>query len=145
MTRRGVAILAALALAGCVEGPAPLPQPDGGPDCRVTEVFDGDTLGLSCNGEPAELVRLRGVDAPEIEKANCAVERANGERARSVLQGLVAGGSVTGVRYGGRHFDGRRLVDLEIGGEDVGQAMIASGQARPMVGDVYPQWCRPGP
>ncbi len=143
--RGGAAILAALALAGCVEGPAPLPQPAPASDCRVTDVFDGDTFGLSCNGQPAELVRLYGVDAPEIDKANCPVERANGMRARTVLERLVAGAPVTGVRTRGQHIDGRQLVELEIGGKDAGQAMLDSGLARPLVGERYPEWCRPGP
>lgn len=139
--RRGLAVVATLVLAGCVDDADPAPQSGSVPDCRVTDLLDGDTLALSCDGRPAELVRLRGIDAPETEKANCPIEREQGERARLALERLVAGGSVTGVRYGGQHLDGRRMVDLEIGGQDVGRAMIASGLAKPLVGVAYPDWC----
>ena len=139
--RPRLSIVAALALAGCVD--TPLPPSDGAPECRVTEVVDGDTFGLSCGGKPAELARLRGVDAPEIARANCPDERAKGQRARQGLERLVAEASVTDVRFAGRHDDGRRLVDLEIGGRDVGQTLIAEGLARPLVGEAYSWWCGP--
>jgi endonuclease YncB( thermonuclease family) len=141
--RSGLSIVAALALAGCVDTAAPLPQSDGAPECRVTEVVDGDTFRLSCGGKPAELSRLRGVDAPEIARANCPVERAKAQSARQGLERLVAEAPVTNVRFAGRHGDGRRLVDLEIGGRDVGQTLIAEGLARPLVGEAYPWWCGP--
>lgn len=139
--RRGLAVLATLVVAGCVDDAGPAAQSGSAPDCRVTDLVDGDTLALSCNGRPEELVRLRGIDAPETEKANCPAEREQGERALQALERLVAGASVTGIRYGGQHLDGRRLVDLEIGGQDVGRAMLASGMAKPLVGVAYPDWC----
>ena len=139
--RRGLATIAALALAGCVDDAGPLPPSGPSAACQVTEVVDGDTLELSCNGQPAELVRLAGIDAPETEKANCPAERDQGERARLALERLVAGAPVTGVRTAGRHLDGRRLVALEIGGQDAGRAMIASRLAKPLVDLAYPDWC----
>ncbi len=137
--RAAVSLAAALAVAGCVEPPAP--QPVAEPECRVTEVVDGDTLALSCKGRPAVMARLIGVDAPEIATAKCPGEYARGVEARQRLQALVDAGPVTAVRYGGTVSDGRRQVSLEVAGQDLGRGMLASGLAKPFDGKDYRDWC----
>lgn len=141
--RRVAIALILLAMAGCVEGPEVTAPASAKvePDCKVGAIVDGDTFGLSCQGKPELLVRLRGVDAPEIDEANCPAERERGLVARDRLQNLIAAAPITAVRYGERHFDGRRLVDLEVGGTDLGRAMVAAGAARRFAGEVYPDWC----
>ena len=130
----------AVALAGCVgeEEKSSTPVQT---ECAVTRVYDGDTLGLLCGGGPAELVRLAGLDAPEIARANCADERAKGVKARAALERLVASGPVTDRRIMGRHPDGRRLVELDIGGRDLGRAMVETGLALPTPNAEYRDWC----
>lgn len=141
MIGRAVAGLAALALAGCVNAPASAPTVDPKAECQVTQVVDGDTLSLSCGGKPATLVRLSGIDAPEIEQANCPAERQKGEVAKRKLEALASSGQITGLSFGERLGDGRRLTRLEIAGQDAGTAMMEAGFARPFDGTSYTDWC----
>ncbi|MBN8631861.1 MAG: thermonuclease family protein [Rhodobacterales bacterium] len=139
MRRVAISLAAALAVAACVEAPAPQAAAD--PECRVTEVLDGDTFAMSCKGGPAENMRLIGIDAPEVAGALCPAERGKGQEGRRRLQALVAAGPVTAVQYGSTTSDGRRQVRLEVDGQDVSQAMLASGLAKPFNGKDYPDWC----
>ncbi|MGL4238041.1 thermonuclease family protein [Tabrizicola sp.] len=138
----GLAALAVGSVAACVE---PVGSGDGdagaAPRCQVTGIVDGDTFDLSCDGGPAVSSRLMGIDAPEVDRAECPEERAEGLKSRRYLERLVAGGPVTSVRRGGQHPDGRTLVTVEIGGQDVAQAMLAGGVARPLSGEAYVDWC----
>lgn len=126
-----------LFLAACVDGRAPAPVAQG---CMVTHVTDGDTLRLSCAGQPHR-VRLLGIDTPEIFHPRCAAELAMGEAARTRMTALVASGPVTSVRFQGRDRYGRDLARVSIGGQDVSALMLGSGLASPYDGHRHPDWC----
>ena len=89
---------------------------------RVTAVTDGDTLWVAPEdgGAPRKL-RLEGMDAPEI----C---QSGGVLARDVLRRLVAHKR---VRVSVRAHDdyGRGLARIHLGDQDIGAAMVRSGQA----------------
>jgi micrococcal nuclease len=108
--------------------------------CAVTRVVDGDTLQMTCGGVQHR-VRLLGFDTPEVSHAACSAERAAGERSTRILQGLVAGGPVTSVRFKGQDRYGRDLADVAIGGRDLAEAMLRSGGALPYSGRRRPDWC----
>lgn len=85
------------------------------------------------------LVRLDGVDAPELRGADCPAERRRAEAARDALTPLIAAPiTLTQVRLG--KFAGRvvaRLVTLD--GRDVSEDLLAAGLAVPY-GDEA-RWC----
>jgi micrococcal nuclease len=94
----------------------------------VTHVVDGDTLWLRpdpgqggvSNSKPRAF-RLRGIDAPEI----C---QPWGPQAKAALESRVLHRQVT---LRGHASDGyaRRLVTLELNGEDIGAWMVGQGHA----------------
>lgn len=115
---------------------------------RVVRVVDGDSLIVQARiwvGQQVETgVRLLGVDAPEL-RGRCRAERDLAERSRAFVEQGV----------GGRHI---RLRDVQLGkfagrvvarvdawdGEDLGQALVAAGLARPYDGGPRKPWCAPG-
>jgi endonuclease YncB( thermonuclease family) len=113
---------------------------------RVLGVLDGDTLLVRARiwlGQEVEtLVRVAGVDAPEMRSA-CAAERALAERARDFVVRLVGEREVQlrDVRYDKY---GRRVVArVEAGGTDVAAALVAAGLGRPYAGKSRGAWCDP--
>lgn len=125
-----------LFLMACVEN-TPAPQTS---DCTVTRVVDGDTLHLT-RGAVRHKVRLLGYDTPEITHPRCPAERVAGEKATDLMRAMVASGPVTHVRFAGHDRYGRDLADVEIAGQDVAAAMLASSLARPYQGHRHPDWC----
>ena len=115
-----------LALAGCatVEGESR--------SGTVIRVVDGDTLKVRVDGR-VETVRLLGIDTPESKRPGAPVE-CGSRKAASALARLVARRAV--VLAGDSSQDevdrfGRVLAYVELGGDDVGEAMVASGWAKP--------------
>jgi endonuclease YncB( thermonuclease family) len=88
---------------------------------RVVAITDGDTIKVLRNGH-AEIVRLRGIDAPEKTQAY-------GERAKRYLSGLVFGRTVT-VQAVQRDRHGRTLAGVLLpDGRDVNQELVRAGYA----------------
>jgi micrococcal nuclease len=105
----------------------------------VTGNYDGDTLRVLIDGR-RETVRLINVDTPEI-KGKCRAEIDLAYRARD-FAGWFTEGPVTLIT-GNRSRDkyGRLLAFVRNArGEDLGEAMIAAGLARPWRGKREP-WC----
>jgi hypothetical protein len=104
----------------------------GGTNC----VVDGDTFYLD-----GAKVRIAGIDAPETHDYRCASELELGERAARQLQALLNSGAVTmtGIDRD-RDKYGRLLRNVAVNGRDVGDALVASGVARPYAGSRRP-WC----
>lgn len=105
---------------------------------RVRYVTDGDTFRLTSG----ERIRIANIDAPEIHarQAKCRLEVERGEaasrRARSLLDGKV----VTFERVG-RSYN-RTVARVRVDGRDLGEALIATGAARPWLRHrPKPDWC----
>ena len=146
VSRWALAFLALLwagqaALAESLSGPLP---------ARVVEVIDGDTLGVRVriwlDQDVATRVRLDGIDAPEL-RGHCEQERALARRAADFVAGKVMsevdGGAVVRlheVRYGKY---ARRVVARVVteDGEDLAQALLDAGLARPYDGGRRASWC----
>lgn len=119
---------------------------------RVTDVVDGDTLGVRVaiwlDQEVVTRVRLDGIDTPEIH-STCADEKRMAQDARQKLAALVAPATegkgdatirlydVEYDKYGGRVRARVMLAD----GTDLSQAMIKTGHARPYHGGKRQAWC----
>ena len=105
---------------------------------RQNCVVDGDTIRY--NGE---VIRIEGIDAPEVRNFECERERALGRQATKRLLELVNAGPFEVVRRGGRDVDryGRKLRILERDARSLGDVLIAEGLARRWDG-AHRSWCR---
>lgn len=91
-------------------------------DARVERVTDGDSLWVKpLKGGKAHVLRLQGVDAPEL----C---QPHGLKARDILRGRLTG-QVVRVQAKSRDTYGRRLARVEHQGDDVGGWMVQQGHA----------------
>ncbi|HEY8578932.1 MAG TPA: thermonuclease family protein [Beijerinckiaceae bacterium] len=115
---------------------------------RVLRVIDGDTfearLAVWLGHEVTTLVRLRGVDAPELNGRTLAERRAAAE-ARATLAELLAAGEARLVdvapdKYNGRVVATALAPDGRGGLHDVAEALIAGGYARPYAGGRREPW-----
>lgn len=107
-----------------VEGPV---------EAELISVVDGDTLLVNARPWPqhtiAVLVRIRGIDAPEM-KSKCETARRAAERAKDALSHLAIG-RIRLTNISGDKYFGRIVADVTAEGDtDVGAAMIGSGLAR---------------
>ena len=111
----------------------------------VLRVFDGDTFEARVRLWPGldvtTKVRLRGVDAPELN-ARCFEEREKAEAARDALKRILAEGQsglaqVTLDKYGGRVVAAASTVATP----DVSSALIAAGVGLPYGGGRRQGWC----
>lgn len=161
----GVAGLAALLAAepppeGAGETAAPVPAAAtsrraglAGPfEAQALRVIDGDTfearVRVWIGQEIQVLVRLRGVDAPELT-ARCAQEGRRAIAARDYLAMVLGTGAlrlrdIALDKYGGRIVAAASVTDEAAGAEDVAALLLASGHARPYGGARRASWCAHG-
>ena len=118
--------------------PGPVPA-------QVLEVLDGDTLRVRARiwlgQEVAVLIRLAGIDAPELKGA-CDAESNLAKEARNVLEAMIGDEAVTlrQIKYG--KYAGRVLADVvNAAGEELGEALMAAGFARAYSGGLRLSWC----
>ena len=101
-----------------------------GPNC----VVDGGTFRVASG-----TVTVAGLDAPRIQGARCADERAQGIDAAVRLADLLNSGNVT-VSAPFRDPYGRAVRKVRVDGEDVGGTLIDAGVAREYDGTTR-GWC----
>jgi endonuclease YncB( thermonuclease family) len=116
----------------------------------VLKVLDGDTFEARVRvwfgQEITTLVRLRGIDAPEL-KARCGEELRGAEAARDALAGILGQGrvnlrDVALDKYGGRVVASIFVDQPEgVAPLDVARAMLAARMARPYSGGRRDNWC----
>ena len=115
---------------------------------EVLKVLDGDTfearVRIWFGQEITTLVRIRGIDAPEL-KARCGDELRGALASRDALAELLASGrpqlhNIVLDKYGGRVVASIR-VEGTSEASDVAATMIASGWARPYNGGKRDAWC----
>lgn len=99
-----------------------------GPNC----VLDGGTIYVA-----GEKVAIAGIEAPQIDSAACPKERDRGIDAAVRLLNLLNRGHVT-VSRPFREL-GREVRKVDVGGRDVGEAMIGYGAAREV--GTGQSWC----
>ncbi len=105
----------------------------------ILRIVDGDTILVQARPWPQQtvevLVRIRGIDAPEI-RARCAVIRAAAGAAKAHLaQLLPASGTVFLTNVSGDKYFGRVVADVSLAdGSNPAQEMVAAGLALPYDG-----------
>lgn len=97
---------------------------------------DGDSLRLG-----SERLRLLGVDAPELFSPRCPAEYQAAVAARDFVAALLSSGGPIEVERHGLDKYRRTLVVVRVGGRDLGDALIASGHARPYQRGRRLPWC----
>ena len=134
-----VALLLPAPAAGGRDRHASIPGPV---EAELISVIDGDTLLVEARPWPQHsvtvLVRLRGIDAPEL-RAKCQTARQAAIRARTALAALVEGG-VRLTNIAGDKYFGRVVADVS-GPDDANYAgqLLALGLVRPYDGGRRPQ------
>lgn len=109
--------------------------------CRVSHVYDGDTIAMACKRDGEVTARLAGLDTAETYAPRCDAERAHGALATDRLRHLVASGAVTMARLGEDKY-GRPLIRLMVDGRDVAEKMIREGLAVAYDGGARVDWCK---
>ena len=110
---------------------ATLREPVAGPvDAELISVIDGDTILVEAKPWPQHkvtvLVRIRGIDAPEL-KAKCESTRRAAARAKERLAELTHG-RIRLTNISGDKYFGRVVADVSVDeGGDVGSALLARG------------------
>lgn len=118
-------------------------QVDGPITADVLRVLDGDTVEVRAYPWPQQsvdvLVRLRGIDAPEIH-AKCEAERRRATLAKDRLTAFVAGQRhVFLTDIGGDKYFGRVLANLGLAdGDDAASRLILENLVRPYDGGKKP-------
>jgi micrococcal nuclease len=87
----------------------------------ITRVVDGDSVWLRTASRERVKSRIVGIDAPEV----C---QAHGAESTMALAALLDSGPVA-VEWLGQDIYRRALVRLWVDGTDIGQTMVANGQA----------------
>ncbi len=130
--------------------PLPGPYP-----AMVTHIIDGDTfeakMRIWFGLEKVTLVRVRGIDAPELH-ARCAAEARGARAARSTLRDFIGGRRVmlreVGVdKYGGRIDASVWVYDPtapQAPPENLDGLMLAAGLVRVYHGGRRHGWCTKG-
>lgn len=108
--------------------------------CRVSYVYDGDTVAMVCGAGGRQTARVMGLDTPETVRSRCPEELAAGKRATVRLRALIAGGQ-TRIRRNGTDKYGRALIRLWVDGRDVADTMVNEGLAVRYGGGRRPDWC----
>jgi endonuclease YncB( thermonuclease family) len=125
-----IGLVFALLLSGCVVEERTVTT------SRIYAV-DGDTIRIG-----AETYRLIGYDTPETYRAECAAEKALGDRATNRLRDLLyAANEATLLVQAERDRYGRGLAILKIAEQDVGPQLVSEGLARPYDGGTRRGWC----
>ena len=113
---------------------------------RVKKVIDGDTVKVEARLWPGIIaqsnVRVRGVDTPEIRRAQCGeYERRRGRAARDFVRSVIGTNvwliNVDKGKYAGRVVASVWLAD----GRDLAKLLIATGHGRPYRGGRRSKWC----
>lgn len=112
-----------------------------GPGCRVSYVYDGDTVALDCGTGRELTARLVGLDTPETKEPGCDAELALGKRATLRLRALVDQGPVRLSRVGVDKYR-RPLMRMWIGPSEVAEVMVQEGLAVAYRGGARIDWCQ---
>jgi micrococcal nuclease len=117
---------------------------------QVLHVIDGDTFAARITvwlgQDIVTLVRLRGVDAPEMH-GRCRQERARAHEAKRVLAEFLASGTLYLRDIGQGKYAGRTIAEVHVVAADgkfageAGAMLLAGGYARPYRGGHRNSWC----
>ncbi|MGB0748620.1 MAG: thermonuclease family protein [Magnetospiraceae bacterium] len=112
---------------------------------EVIKVIDGDSIRVDAMPWPGfrvtTIVRLRGVDTPEL-RGKCSAEKRMAQKARDFVQRQVASGPVVLTDIDQGKYAGRVVARVQTAdGADIGAALLKAGLAREYKGKARRSWC----
>ncbi len=115
-------------------------------EAYVEKVIDGDTLRVRAkiwiDQEIRVLVRVKGVDTPELRRPRCHKERELARKAKSLTFATVANRRVRLSNIHRGKYAGRVVADVTTeDGVNLAHKLLASGQAKPYRRRRYQGWC----
>jgi endonuclease YncB( thermonuclease family) len=117
-----------------------------GQPAEVLRVIDGDTFEARVRVWPGieitTRIRLRGIDAPEVNNPRCQEERLKGNTARQALRAILDEGDVRVSGVALDKYGGRVLADVSTRTTpDVSTALLGAGHVRSYSGGRRDGWC----
>lgn len=117
-------------------------------EAELLRVVDGDTIEARVRiwfgQEIATLVRIRGIDAPELH-ARCAEEAQGAQAARDYLARFLRNKNISLRDVGMDKYGGRVLASISVSDgrstQDISTIMLTQGLARPYQGGKRQSWC----
>ncbi len=115
---------------------------------RFVRNYDGDSITFDIPETPAIVgknivVRLRGIDTPELKKKTCASESIIAREAKELVHTLLKNASIINLHRidRGKYF--RILADVEFDGQDLAEILVKNKLAiRYYGGKKEYDWCR---
>jgi len=91
--------------------------------------YDGDSITFNIPDAPAIVgknivVRLRGIDTPELKKKSCPAAREKAKQAKELVHSLLTNAQVINLHHLARGKYFRILADVEFDGQDLATALL---------------------
>jgi endonuclease YncB( thermonuclease family) len=117
-------------------------------EAELVEVLDGDTIRVRAkiwlDQSISILVRLNGIDAPELRRPKCAAEKELAIQSRQYLASLLVRQSLQLRSIQGGKYFGRVVAIVQTDQSDnLSQDMLQSGLARLYKKGKRKSWCKP--
>ncbi len=101
---------------------------------RFIENYDGDSITFDIPDTPAivgknMVVRLRGIDTPELKKKSCPAAREKAQQAKELVHSLLTNARTIRLHRIGRGKYFRILADVEFDGKDLAAILIEKNLA----------------
>jgi micrococcal nuclease len=109
-------------------------------NAQGVRVIDGDTIVVETSWLGVGHVRIRGIDAPELN-GPCQAERDMAAAAKAKLGEMIKLGTKLTIHDPEQDKYGRMLATVNVGDVNVADALIAAGVARPYNGGKRLPWC----
>lgn len=124
-------LVVALFIAGASEGM----------EVRIHEVIDGDTVRLEFKAFPLPLLRIEGVDTPEL-RGKCEKEKKAARAATEATRRWLEGQDVVAINTRPGKYFGRYIGDLQRpDGSLLSDYLLDNGFARAYLGGRREGWC----
>ena len=110
--------------------------------------YDGDSITFNIPKAPAivgknMVIRLRGIDTPELKKKTCLAEKEKAEAAKQLVYNLLKDALVINLHRIGRGKYFRMLADVEFDGQDLAAELLRQDLAVQYSGGKKEyDWCR---
>ena len=111
---------------------------------EVLDIIDGDTIRVEAHPWPGHqwtgLIRLRGIDAPELRRSKCQEEKDQGIMARDTLVSLIPPRVfLANIKSG--TFGKRIVANVMDGNKDLAHMLMENGVGRPYFKGKRKTWC----
>ena len=109
--------------------------------------YDGDSITFNIPDAPAivgknMVIRVRGIDTPELKKKSCLAEREKAKQAKELVHSLLINAEIINLHRIARGKYFRMLADVEFDGQDLATALLNQDLAvKYSGGKKESHWC----